>query len=291
MWYYNLNNKPAGPIDDTAMQSLLQSGTISPATLVWQEGMSSWQPLGNTTLAGSLLGTGIIDAAGHPSAPQAERIKRDSLKKLYIWWLVTNCFFIFYMGFALLTNLGLVNYNSPLQAILTMVLCVTYMPFIASKVLHYILVYKFWKNIQDGFASTTPGKAVGYLFIPFYNFYWFFRAYWGLAKDSNRFIDRHFSDKPEIIVRKSKQWLPLTYLIFLFTGAVIYYAVFIVFFAANMNSANFGAISSPAGLSSMMLPLSIVALVYGFITWVLITLMMIDFYLTADSILKAKEQQ
>jgi hypothetical protein len=62
---------------------------------------------------------------------------------------------------------------------------------IASVVLYYILLYRCWALIQDGYARTTPGKAVGYCFIPFYNFYWIFQAYPGFAKDANQYIIRH----------------------------------------------------------------------------------------------------
>jgi hypothetical protein len=55
----------------------------------------------------------------------------------------------------------------------------------------YILLYRAWSVIQDGNASTTPEKAVGFIFIPFYNFYWIFRAWWGFAKDYNRYIERN----------------------------------------------------------------------------------------------------
>lgn len=58
-------------------------------------------------------------------------------------------------------------------------------------VVFLILTYKMWAAIQDGHARTRPGKAVGYLFIPFYGLYWLFRAYWGFAKDCNAYIDRH----------------------------------------------------------------------------------------------------
>ena len=40
--------------------------------------------------------------------------------------------------------------------------------------------------IQAGGVRTTPGKAVGFLFIPFFNLYWVFTTYVGLAKDWNR---------------------------------------------------------------------------------------------------------
>jgi hypothetical protein len=34
-------------------------------------------------------------------------------------------------------------------------------------------------------------KAVGFLFIPFYNFYWIFKAWYGFAQDYNRYIERN----------------------------------------------------------------------------------------------------
>jgi hypothetical protein len=55
----------------------------------------------------------------------------------------------------------------------------------------YILLYKAWSVIQDGNASTTPGKAVGFIFIPVYNFYWIFKAWWGFARNYNRYIERY----------------------------------------------------------------------------------------------------
>jgi len=54
-----------------------------------------------------------------------------------------------------------------------------------------LLLYRAWEAIQDGNASTTPEKAIGFLFIPFFNFYWIFRAWYGLAQDYNRYIERH----------------------------------------------------------------------------------------------------
>lgn len=55
-------------------------------------------------------------------------------------------------------------------------------------VMFAILIYKLWETIQDGDARTTPGKACGFLFIPFFNFYWIFVALWGWSKDFNAYI-------------------------------------------------------------------------------------------------------
>jgi hypothetical protein len=62
----------------------------------------------------------------------------------------------------------------------------------------YILLYRAWSVIQDGHASTTPGKAVGFIFIPFYDFYWIFRAWWGFARDYNRYIEHHDLNIPKL---------------------------------------------------------------------------------------------
>ena len=61
---------------------------------------------------------------------------------------------------------------------------------LTASILYLVLIYKAWESIQDGYARTTPGKAVGYLFIPFYNFYWIFQAIPGFADDYNAYLDR-----------------------------------------------------------------------------------------------------
>jgi len=53
-------------------------------------------------------------------------------------------------------------------------------------VLSCIVHYKCWKAVPTEIARTTPGKAVGFLFIPFFSFYWAFVSYQGLAEDLNK---------------------------------------------------------------------------------------------------------
>ena len=61
-----------------------------------------------------------------------------------------------------------------------------------------ILWYKAWAAIQDGQARTTPGKAVGFLFIPLFNLYWIFQAIHGFAKDYNSYVARHSLSVPKL---------------------------------------------------------------------------------------------
>jgi len=58
-------------------------------------------------------------------------------------------------------------------------------------IVRLVLWYKMWAAIQDGHARTTPGKAIGFLFIPVFNIYWVFQAVWGFSKDCNKYIKRH----------------------------------------------------------------------------------------------------
>lgn len=51
----------------------------------------------------------------------------------------------------------------------------------------YLFLYKAWGLIQDGQARTTPLKAVLFLFIPLFNYYWIFVAIRGLAEDLNNY--------------------------------------------------------------------------------------------------------
>lgn len=68
---------------------------------------------------------------------------------------------------------------------------------LASAVCFLILLYQAWALIQDGHARTPPGKAVGFMFIPFFNLYWYFVAVKGLCDDLNQYArDRGISARP-----------------------------------------------------------------------------------------------
>ncbi len=64
--------------------------------------------------------------------------------------------------------------NDALTLAASGLICFGYIPAIAGIVFTAMLVYKLWDSIQDGTARTTPGKGVGFLFIPFFNFYWIY---------------------------------------------------------------------------------------------------------------------
>jgi predicted Zn finger-like uncharacterized protein len=61
---------------------------------------------------------------------------------------------------------------------------------ICSAAIEILLFYKMWAAIQDDKTSISPGKAVGFLFIPVFNIYWALLMVTGFAEDYNSFIQR-----------------------------------------------------------------------------------------------------
>ncbi|MFX4263477.1 hypothetical protein ACOBQJ_14930 [Pelotomaculum propionicicum] len=61
-----------------------------------------------------------------------------------------------------------------------------------------VLLYKAWAAIQDGHASVTPVKAVVFMLIPFYRYYWIFRTFRNYAGEFNAYIARHCLAVPNL---------------------------------------------------------------------------------------------
>src|SRR5438132_6584501 len=45
-WYYSENGKQVGPLGQAEFDSLIQSGKVTAATLVWRDGLEKWVPYG-----------------------------------------------------------------------------------------------------------------------------------------------------------------------------------------------------------------------------------------------------
>jgi hypothetical protein len=290
MWYYSLNNQPVGPIDEAELKALFARGVINFDTLIWREGMPEWKRYGEITM----VAPGISPVSQLPAAnvPMVEPggPSRRGLKSLYLWWLITTLFTAVFMVFFFWLESSMLNgMDTAVLGGLSALMCVGYIPVLASVVLEYVLIYKLWKVVQDGFASTSAGKAVGFLFIPLFNYYWLFRAFWGLSKDYNRFIDRHFANRADLEVRRSASWISLTYLIFMFGGGIIYYIIYMGTIGSQILANNFSGSLDTSSMMAMMGPVFIYMAIYFVVQMVLVILMFADFHKTADSILAAEE--
>ena len=54
-----------------------------------------------------------------------------------------------------------------------------------------VLHHSCWSALPARYRATTPGKAVGLLFVPFFNFYWAFPSFMKLADGFNAVRDEH----------------------------------------------------------------------------------------------------
>lgn len=153
----------------------------------------------------------------------------DFLRKLYRnWWL------FLVIGLVVTLVVGIAGTGVFLSSILptqsnaadagTLVLSVViFMLFIllvflifsaVSAISFYRLVYNLWKIVPPEIAETTPGMAVGLLFIPFFNLYWIFVAYGGLARAYNRMSGGRIPDL-ESFVRTGNVFEVLTWIPYL----------------------------------------------------------------------------
>lgn len=167
MWYYLKNNEQTGPVEMEEVERLINAGEITPATMVWQEGMAEWQQAQATDLK-SLLPADVPPAfTPPPAANMAAAASPLSIEanKLNQWFMI---YWICLVAGAVLSIvfIGLAG-------------------IIAAVVFQCLILHKLWSMIPPEKAQTTPGKAVGFLFIPFFNFYWIFVAFLGLAKALN----------------------------------------------------------------------------------------------------------
>jgi hypothetical protein len=69
---------------------------------------------------------------------------------------------------------------------------------IAHTVCSFLLLARMWGAIQDGQTTITVGKAVGFLFIPLFNFYWIFRVWRSYPTEYNNYIDRYALPVPHL---------------------------------------------------------------------------------------------
>jgi len=99
------------------------------------------------------------------------------------------------LSLALLTGAMMASENGADSAtVLWIFTALAYLGLIAVWVVFW---HRAWSSIQDGSPRTTPGKAVGFLFIPLYNLYWMFQAYWGFARDFNVYVrERRLAVRP-----------------------------------------------------------------------------------------------
>jgi hypothetical protein len=186
--HYTSGGEQFGPVPLDRLKELCSAGEIDRgADFVWWEGLSDWVPAGQ--VEGLFPGppparrpTGGGGAADIPRRP-----KRASFGLVLTLWIVS--FGVYILGFVVLIAAAVEDEEAVL-VIGVLVVLAAVVGFIVGAVIALIYLYRAWLIVQGSTARTTPGKAVGFLFIPLFNLYWVFQAYHGWAQDYNAFRDR-----------------------------------------------------------------------------------------------------
>jgi hypothetical protein len=293
MWYYRIEDQEFGPFSVDQIEQLLLEGKITRITSVRREDRIQWESLDESDL--------VVIFRDDPKAlyPAPSRVVPPPLPFFQPLVKINELTALFWVWFGLYLALNVVmdiymiliakiypsfilmpDESTYMSKILPLTILVLLQSLLGngSTVLDFILLYYFWKTIQDGRASTTPGKAVGFLFIPFFNFYWVFRALYCLARDQNRFINYHFKDRG---LRKSHPALPLISIlspIGIFLAMIIYFPVVAI-------KLQLSSITSISEFAPIMIGFTIIEIVAMTIGMLLKLFTYLDFFLTSHNIL------
>jgi hypothetical protein len=219
-YYYVRNNERQGPISGTQLVQLASMGQLQPTDLVWTEGMPAWAPA--NTLEGLYAAPAPVAPAGvlppppapapaavvMPQAPVAAAPYAAAPSPVAARPLFPNApfggasfvmmfvlgvlgFFVLCGGIAMAVVGAQGGGNITTAAVAAGVIMgvLGFGLLVWSCVLGVIYLYRAWAAIQGHpQVESTPGKAVGFMFIPLFSLYWIFIAYGKWAKQYNEFV-------------------------------------------------------------------------------------------------------
>jgi hypothetical protein len=286
VWYYELSQKAFGPVSNESIIEELKAGRITRMTLVWRQGWPQWKCLGETELAANFhsIKQNVMAPASvnsHVNNLKKNKVSATELSQTFWWWFGFNLFML-----PLDLSLVLVFSDQITGGTWMIAMGVfSLIPLFAGGFLQFALIYRFWQVVQDGFTRISPGKAVGFMFIPYFNFYWILPLYHGLAKDLNSYIERHFNSSVRVHLRKAHPGLALSFVISfwvlgLLAGlfGVVYFLVIFPFFIHSES------------ISKIFQTYLIPAIILNGFWFIFELIVYFDFLVSAKSILEAKTQ-
>jgi hypothetical protein len=124
------------------------------------------------------------------SNERSQKIKLYNKQKLDTYFQAFLITLYFSIAIIIATIIFLIEGGSPVGLIIGGLVN------ISATIIQVILIYNIWDYIITEYKLQgeqppieSPGKAVGYLFIPFYNFYWIFIVYGKLMESLNKLAE------------------------------------------------------------------------------------------------------
>jgi hypothetical protein len=146
-------------------------------------------------------------------------------KKLHLG-IYTVAFGLAVLGVILICAVGVLAPNSKstiIQAIATLSAWAIIGFFFFLSFYPLVLLAKMWAAIQDDMTSVSPAKAIGFLFIPFFNLFWIFRVWAGYADEYDNYVLRH-----DLQVAPLERGIFVVYPIFALLGGLLIFPLIAV---------------------------------------------------------------
>lgn len=177
-WYYQEEEKAVGPFTGDVIRQLRDAGRLEQDTLVARAGQDGWRQLQDCSLDGAEIPVPAPQAVPVPAARAGESSAAAPASPINPIPASVA------LGvFTLLGTIFVLSASEGLFGITALAAC-------AFLVLWALLHHACWKALPPELRATTPGKAVGFMFIPLFNLYWVFVSYPKLAEGIIRWQKR-----------------------------------------------------------------------------------------------------
>ena len=194
-----------------------------------------WSALGNMTrpqvsvllsVAPGNVSVAMVFAYVFWVALQTVRADKGRMSK---WFFLTSCAALFVIRATLLPLVYYLTFAPARAGLVEILGGVLLLSDLCGNVVGLVQIYRMWAAVQDGHARTSPGMAVGLLFVPLFNLYWGFQCLRGFAKDYNAYVRRYSLDAPQlstglftaVVILNLLSPLPLVDLVVLIPGALV----------------------------------------------------------------------
>jgi len=158
-YYVDRAGRRLGPCGEQRFNEMLDAGEFQPLDLYWTEGMAEWEPIKD-----------LIQYRRPSSVPPPVQSGRVPSPLTMAPWALAAI--VAGTGFQMVRTFSKVNGKgeilagpasyilTPLQLLIALTVCV--------------YLYSCWSALPKSMRFTSPGKAVGFLFIPVFNVFWIF---------------------------------------------------------------------------------------------------------------------
>jgi hypothetical protein len=184
-YYYSSDGEKNGPVSLEQLKKLAGNGEINRyKTQVWSSGMKDWVPSGEVE--------GIFTSPPPPELPRIKRISTNNVQKfntnLYLWTILPS------MVLALIPSrislYAMYDGCYGCDKISAIASAISIIPMIVMVVFMALFIHKKWTLLiqTKGYEwkDITPNKALWYLIIPFFGFYWLFRCFVSWSDRANQ---------------------------------------------------------------------------------------------------------